>query len=225
MTPPAHMDARTLGRVIGRLQTCAPTWETTALTLIAEQTGRDPFRIVIACLLSLRTKDETTGPAAARLFALADTPAAIAALPRRTIERAIFPVGFYRTKAAGLQRACRELLEHFDGRVPSALDDLLTLHGVGRKTANLVVTFGFGLPGICVDTHVHRISNRFGFVATKTPDETEQALRRRLPRRHWIGLNDLLVAFGQNVCHPTSPRCSTCPVATLCRRVGVTRAR
>lgn len=225
MTRQPEMDARTLGRVIRRLQACAPAWDTTALTLIAEQTGRDPFRILIGCLLSLRTKDETTGPAAARLFALADTPAGIAALPRRTIERAIYPVGFYRTKAAGLQRICRELLERFDGRVPSDLDHLLTLHGVGRKTANLVVTFGFGLPGICVDTHVHRISNRFGFVVTKAPDETEQVLRRRLPRRHWIGLNDLLVAFGQNVCHPTSPHCSTCPVATLCHRVGVTRAR
>ncbi len=225
MTAVPRMDARTLSRVIRQLQACAPGWDTTALTLIAEQTGRDPFRILIGCLLSLRTKDETTGPAAARLFALADTPAGIAALPRRAIERAIYPVGFYRTKAAGLQRVCRELLERFDGRVPSALDDLLTLHGVGRKTANLVVTFGFGLPGICVDTHVHRISNRFGFVVTRTPDETEQVLRRRLPRRHWIGLNDLLVAFGQNLCHPTSPRCSVCPVSTLCHRVGVVRAR
>lgn len=220
-----RMDARTLGRVIDRLRACAPGWDTTALTLIAEQTGRDPFRILIGCLLSLRTKDETTGPAAARLFALADTPAGIAALPRRAIERAIYPVGFYRTKAAGLQRVCRELLERFDGTVPSRLDDLLALHGVGRKTANLVVTFGFELPGICVDTHVHRISNRFGFVATDAPDDTEQVLRRRLPRRHWIGYNDLLVSFGQNVCHPTSPRCSVCPVATLCHRVGVVRAR
>lgn len=220
-----RMDARTLGRVIDRLRACAPGWDTTALTLIAEQTGRDPFRILIGCLLSLRTKDETTGPAAARLFALADTPAGIAALPRRAIERAIYPVGFYRTKAAGLQRVCRELLERFDGTVPLRLDDLLTLHGVGRKTANLVVTFGFGLPGICVDTHVHRISNRLGFVVTDAPDDTEQVLRRRLPRRHWIGYNDLLVSFGQNVCHPTSPRCSVCPVATLCHRVGVVRAR
>ena len=225
MTTAPRMDARTLGRAIRRLRACAPGWDTTALTLIAEQTGRDPFRVLIGCLLSLRTKDETTGPAAARLFALAATPAGIAALPRRAIERAIYPVGFYRTKAAGLQRVCRELLERFDGRVPSDLGDLLTLHGVGRKTANLVVTFGFGLPGICVDTHVHRISNRLGFVVTKAPDETEQVLRRRLPRRHWIGYNDLLVAFGQNVCHPTSPRCSVCPVATLCHRVGVTRAR
>ncbi len=124
-----------------------------------------------------------------------------------------------------LHRVCRQLLERFQGRVPARLGDLLALPGVGRKTANLVVTAGFGLPGICVDTHVHRISNRLGFVATRTPAGTEQALRARLPRRHWIGFNDLLVTFGQNLCHPTSPRCSTCPVDDLCPRVGVTRSR
>jgi endonuclease-3 len=211
--------------MIARLERAAPSWNTTALAAVAQQTNRDPFRILIGCLLSLRTKDETTGPASARLFALADTPASTLALSTRTIERAIFPVGFYRTKARVLHRVCRDLLERFDGRVPSDLDALLTLHGVGRKTANLVVTFAFGLPGICVDTHVHRISNRLGFVRTRTPDETEQALRRRLPRRHWIGLNDLLVAFGQNLCRPTSPHCSRCPIAGSCPRIGVRQAR
>ncbi len=214
-----------MSRVIGRLRREAPRWKTTALMAVSETTGRDPFKILIACLLSLRTKDETTGPAAARLFGLADTPAGILALPTARIERAIFPVGFYRTKARVLHRVCRDLLERFGGRVPSDLDALLTLHGVGRKTANLVVTFGFGLPGICVDTHVHRITNRLGFVRTRSPDETETALRRGLPRRHWIELNDLLVAFGQTICHPTSPRCSTCPIARACRRVGVRRSR
>jgi endonuclease-3 len=119
----------------------------------------------------------------------------------------------------------RLLLERFGGRVPADLDALLELPGVGRKTANLVVTFGFARPGICVDTHVHRITNRLGFVRTASPERTEWALRAKLPRRHWIGLNDLLVAFGQNVCHPLSPRCSVCPVARLCRRVGVERSR
>jgi endonuclease III len=214
-----------MSRMIARLEHAAPAWDTTALAAVAQQTKRDPFLILIGCLLSLRTKDETTGPASARLFALADTPAAMLALPTRTIERAIFPVGFYRTKARVLHRVCRDLLERFDGRVPSDLDALLTLHGVGRKTANLVVTFAFGLPGICVDTHVHRISNRLGFVRTRTPDETEQALRRRLPRRHWIGLNDLLVAFGQNLCRPTSPHCSRCPIAGACPRIGVRQSR
>lgn len=214
-----------MSRVVARLRRHAPAWRTTALMAVSEATGRDPFRILIACLLSLRTRDETTGPAAARLFALADTPAGILALPRRDIERAIFPVGFYRTKARVLHRVSRELLERFDGRVPSELDALLGLHGVGRKTANLVVTFGFGLPGICVDTHVHRITNRLGFVRTTSPAETEMALRRRLPRRHWIELNDLLVAFGQNVCHPTSPHCSRCPIGESCARIGVRRSR
>jgi len=218
-------DARTMSRLIGRLHGAAPAWSTTALAAVAQQTRRDPFRILIGCLLSLRTKDETTAAASARLFALADTPAGILALAPRTIERAIFPVGFYRTKARVLHRVCRDLLERFDGQVPSDLDDLLTLHGVGRKTANLVVTFAFRRPGICVDTHVHRISNRLGFVRTRTPDQTEQALRRRLPRWHWIDLNDLLVAFGQNICRPTSPHCSRCPIAASCPRIGVLHAR
>jgi endonuclease-3 len=142
-----------------------------------------------------------------------------------TIERAIFPVGFYRTKARVILGVCRDLLERFGGRVPDDLDALLSLRGVGRKTANLVVTVGFGKPGICVDTHVHRIANRLGFVRTRTPDETERALRAKLPRRHWIELNDLLVAFGQNVCRPLSPHCSRCPVTRLCPRVGVRSAR
>jgi len=163
--------------------------------------------------------------ASARLFALAHTPVGILALSTAEIERAIYPVGFYRTKARGLHRVCRDLLDRFGGQVPSDLDALLTLHGVGRKTANLVVTFGFDLPGICVDTHVHRITNRLGFVRTRTPAETETALRHRLPHRHWIGLNDLLVAFGQNLCHPTSPHCSVCPVGTACARVGVRQSR
>ncbi len=214
-----------MGRVVARLRAAMPSWDATALAAVADTTARDPFRILIACLLSLRTRDETTGPAAARLFALADRPTAMLAVPRRAIERAIFPVGFYRTKARVIHAVCRELVARFDGRVPPDLDALLTLPGVGRKTANLVVTFAFALPGICVDTHVHRISNRLGFVRTTTPERTEWALRAKLPRRHWIALNDLLVAFGQNVCHPTSPRCSACPVATLCLRVGVTRSR
>jgi endonuclease-3 len=191
---------------------------------VAEQ-SRDPFQVLIACLLSLRTQDTTTGPAAARLFALGRTPSAMLQLSARRIERAIYPVGFYRTKARVIHRISRDLLQRFRGRVPNDLEALLTLPGVGRKTANLVVTMAYGKPGICVDTHVHRISNRLGWVRTKTPEETEMALRARLPRRYWIELNDLLVSFGQNVCTPLSPRCSTCPVRDLCRRVGVTTSR
>jgi endonuclease-3 len=146
-------------------------------------------------------------------------------LSAREIERAIYPVGFYRTKARVILGLCRDLLARFDGRVPDDIDALLTLKGVGRKTANLVVTMGFGKPGICVDTHVHRISNRLGYVRTRTPDATEAALRAKLPRRYWIGYNDLLVTFGQNVCAPVSPKCSACPVRPLCPRVGVRVAR
>ncbi|MBI3626173.1 MAG: endonuclease III [Candidatus Rokubacteria bacterium] len=219
------MDAGTMSRVIARLKVKAPEWNPTALADVADRTERDPFRILIACLLSLRTKDETTGPAAERLFSLAQTPGAMLRLTPRQIERTIFPVGFYRTKARVIRGVCHDLLERFGGSVPGDLEGLLTLKGVGRKTANLVVTMGFGKPGICVDTHVHRISNRLGFVRTKTPEQTELALRRKLPRRHWIELNDLLVTFGQNICQPISPRCSICPVRRPCRRVGVTRSR
>lgn len=218
--PPKGIDA-----VISRLKAKAPQWDPTALAEVADQTQRDPFRILIGCLLSLRTKDETTGPAADRLFALARSPATMGVLTSRQIERAIFPVGFYRTKARLIRRLCGELLERFGGKVPPDLDALLTLPGVGRKTANLVVTMAFGRPGICVDTHVHRIVNRLGFVRTKTPEQTEWALRTKLPERHWIEINDLLVTFGQNICQPISPRCSVCPVRRACHRVGVSRSR
>lgn len=210
--------------MIARLRRTAPAWRPTALARVAGARP-DPFRVLVACLLSLRTKDGTTEAAAARLFALADTPAAMRRLPAARIASAIFPVGFYRTKARVLRRVSADLLARFGGRVPDDLDALLTLHGVGRKTANLVVTVGFGKPGICVDTHVHRISNRWGYVRTRTPEETEAALRARLPRRYWIGYNDLLVAFGQHVCLPVSPHCSRCPVRPFCARRGVGRSR
>jgi endonuclease-3 len=210
--------------VIRRLVRSRPRWNPTALAIVAERT-RDPFRVLIACILSLRTQDTTTGPAAERLFARADTPAGMLRLAAPAIARVIYPVGFYRTKARVIRGICRDLLARFNGRVPDDIDALLTFEGVGRKTANLVVTMGYGKPGICVDTHVHRVSNRLGYVRTKTPEQTEMALRATLPRRHWIGYNDLLVAFGQNVCAPISPRCSICPVRARCRRVGVTVSR
>jgi endonuclease-3 len=141
------------------------------------------------------------------------------------IEQAIYPVGFYRTKARTLLDISRILVDEYGGRVPDDIDTLLTLPGVGRKTANLVVTAGYGKPGICVDTHVHRITNRWGYVSTRSPDETEMALRAKLPPEYWLEINTLLVALGQNICHPTSPRCSICPVQTWCDRVGVTRSR
>ena len=210
--------------MIRRLRRTAPRWNPTAITVIASE-RRDPFRVLVACILSLRTQDTTTGPASERLFALAATPEEMLRLTPRQIERAIYPVGFYRTKARMLLGLSRDLLARFGGKVPDDIDALLTLKGVGRKTANLVVTIGYRKPGICVDTHVHRISNRLGYVRTRTPEETEMALRARLPRRYWIGYNDLLVTFGQNLCTPISPKCSVCPVRALCRRVGVTSSR
>ncbi len=200
-------------------------WQEPVVGTVAREFDRDPFLILISCLLSLRTKDKTTSEASARLFALAQTPATMLKLPLKKIERVIFPVGFYRTKAKSIHQICRQLLEEHGGKVPDSVDELLTLPGVGRKTANLVVTVGYGKPGICVDTHVHRISNRWGYVKTKSPEETEQALRRKLPERYWITFNDLLVPYGQNLCQPISPHCSQCKLTQYCDRVGVTRSR
>ncbi len=216
---PFDMDA-----VLQRLRAAAPAWHAPVVTFIALQTG-DPFRVLISCLLSLRTKDETTGPASQRLFALADNPRAMLALSQATIEKAIYPVGFYRTKAKTILEICQALLERYAGKVPDDMDELLALKGVGRKTANLVLTQGFGKAAMCVDTHVHRISNRWGYVRTKDPHATEMALRRKLPRQHWRYYNDLLVAFGQTLCQPVSPKCSSCPVHEFCPRRGVTHQR
>ncbi|MCP9465412.1 MAG: endonuclease III [Nitrospira sp.] len=200
-------------------------WKEPVVGVIARESHRDPFLILISCLLSLRTKDQTTHEASNRLFALARTPSAMLKLPLKTIEQTIYPVGFYRTKATSIHRICHLLLTKYEGRVPDSIDELLTLPGVGRKTANLVVTIGYGKPGICVDTHVHRISNRWGYINTKTPEESEDALRRILPQQYWITYNDLLVPYGQNLCLPVSPLCSQCKLTRYCARVGVTRSR
>jgi endonuclease-3 len=200
-------------------------WQEPVLGVVAKQSDRNPFLILISCLLSLRTKDKTTREASDRLFAMARNPASMLKLPLKKIERAIYPVGFYRTKAKSIHQICRRLIETYEGTVPDSIDELVTLPGVGRKTANLVVTVGFQKPGICVDVHVHRISNRWGYIKTKTPEESEQALRRKLPKQYWITYNDLLVPYGQNLCLPISPWCSTCKLADLCDRVGVKKSR
>ncbi len=186
---------------------------------------RDPFRVLISCIISLRTKDEVTDQASARLFARADTPRNMLKLHANEIGKLIYPAGFYRNKAKQMLEISKALLERYDGRVPDEIDELLTLKGVGRKTANLVVTMAYHKPGICVDTHVHRISNRLGWVKTKTPEKTEFALREILPRRYWIDINDQLVIFGQNICQPASPWCSKCPLERECPKVGVERKR
>jgi len=190
-----------------------------------ERERSDPFLVLISCLLSLRTKDPVTEAASRRLFAVARTPQQMLNLPLAKIRRLIYPVGFYRTKGLRIRQICQHLLGRFRGKVPETLEELLTLPGVGRKTANLVMTLGHKKPGICVDVHVHRISNRLGYVRTRDPFETEMALREKLPPRYWMEVNALLVRFGQELCRPLSPWCSRCPVRNYCGRVGVTRSR
>jgi len=187
--------------------------------------NRDPFKILISTVLSLRTKDETTRDASLRLYTVADTPQKMLTVPAAKIEKLIYPVGFYRTKAQTILDLCKTLLEKYDGHVPDSLDELLKLKGVGRKTANLVITLGYDKYGICVDTHVHRISNRLGLIKTKNPEESEFALREILPKKYWKSYNDILVTYGQNLCKPISPWCSRCPVARYCDRVGVRQSR
>jgi len=186
---------------------------------------RTPFHVLISCILSLRTKDRTTREASDRLFALADNPEEMEKIPVEKLEKIIYPVGFYRIKARKIKEICAVLIKTYSGKVPDEIDELLKLNGVGRKTANLVVTLGYQKPGICVDTHVHRITNRWGYVKTGNPHETEFALREKLPKKYWLTINDILVTFGQNICVPVSPKCSICPVNVFCKRVGVTRNR
>ncbi len=219
------MKDRDIHEVISILEDETSKWTETALTAVAEQTRRDPFRILIGTVLSLRTKDETTAAACERLFALAEEPEAMAALPEESVDRAIYPVGFHATKARNILEICRILVNEYQGIVPDDIDTLITLPGVGRKTANLVVTIGYGKPGICVDVHVHRISNRWGYIATKNPDRSEFALREKLPSEYWIRYNDLLVMYGQNLCKPVSPFCSRCRLSSFCDRVDVGKHR
>jgi endonuclease-3 len=188
---------------------------------MGELTRQDPYKVLVACVLSLRTKDEVTIPASERLFAVADTPETMVALAPETIEKLVFPVGFYKTKARSIIEFSQTLLDDFGGRVPDTIEALLTLKGVGRKTANLVVGLGHGLPAICVDTHVHRICNRLGYIQTKTPEETEMVLRDKLPGQYWRMINTVMVLHGQQTCKPIGPRCDVCQVADRCRRVDV----
>ncbi len=200
-------------------------WKVPAVGIVAEQAVDRPFETLVSTILSLRTKDAVTEQASCRLLSRAPTPEAIAALPIARIETLIYPAGFYHTKARNLRETARILLQDYGGKVPRTMAELLELPGVGRKTANLVITVGYGGYGICVDTHVHRISNRWAYVKTRTPEQTESALRDKLPRKHWRTYNDLLVTFGQNLCLPVSPWCSRCPLAQYCRKVGVSRHR
>jgi endonuclease III len=220
----SEMEDRQINSIIKILKKELELGELPIVSHLAED-QRDPFVILISTLLSLRTKDEVTAVATERLFALASTPQEMLRVPLDKIARTIYPVGFYRVKARTIHHVCRELIKRFSSKVPDDIDDLLSIKGIGRKTANLVVTLAYGKEGICVDTHVHRISNRLGYVKTKTPDETEFALRAKLPRRYWIIYNTIMVAFGRQTCKPVSPLCSLCPVNKYCDRVGVTFSR
>jgi endonuclease-3 len=199
-------------------------WPVPVVGHLAEQ-GSDPFEILIACILSLRTRDQTTAGATERLFAISSNPYSMSEMALKNIEKAIFPVGFFRTKAKQIQAMSQKICENFNGKVPDTIEDLMCLPGVGRKTANLVLTLGHKKQGICVDTHVHRICNRWGYVATKTPDKTETALREKLPKKYWISLNSLLVPFGQKICTPVSPWCSSCELRQFCERISVSSSR
>jgi endonuclease III len=193
-----------------------------AVEKIAEESQEDPFEVLISTMLSAQTRDPVTAAAAARLFAVARTPRTMANLPVGEIQRLIYPVSFYRHKARHVRDTCRLIVETFGARVPGTMDELLSLPGVGRKTANLVLILSFkSLKNICVDTHVHRISNRLGWVRTRTPEETEQALYRATPARWWPYINLYLVTWGQNVCRPVYPRCGDCVIRTLCAQIGV----
>jgi len=218
------MHHSSINEVINLLREEYRNWKAPAVTVIAE-CERNPFKILVSCIISLRTRDEVTADVSARLFARADTPEKMEHMPLIELEKLLYPAGFYRNKAIQIKEISRCLIKDFGGEVPDDINTLLLFKGVGRKTANLVITIGFDKPGICVDTHVHRICNRWGYVATLTPLATEMALRAQLPQEYWTQINELLVAFGQNHCTPLSPRCSTCKIYIYCSRVGVSKFR
>ena len=195
------------------------------IDLLIKEFGHNPFIILIGCLLSLRAKDITTIHVCRSLFKIAKTPEQLLAIPRENLEDLLFPIGFYKNKSKTLQHVCQVIIEQFGGKVPQTEEELLSIKGVGRKTATLVLGLAFGVPAICVDTHVHRISNRLGFIKTKTPVETEAALKELLPKEYWIEWNKLIVMWGQNVCVPISPFCSLCAIRPYCKRVGVKKSR
>lgn len=217
------MKKEAYNKVISLIENQVKPFKTPAVTVIGKK--KNPYLILISCIISLRTKDDVTEKASERLFKLAKTADEMIKLSGNEIEKAIYPAGFYKIKAKNILEISETLINRYSSKVPDTLEELLKLKGVGRKTANLVITVGFNKDGICVDTHVHRISNRLGWVKTKSPEETEFALKKELPKKYWIPINDLLVTFGQNVCLPLSPKCSICNVEKLCPKTGVMKRR
>lgn len=212
--------------VLKIIQKTVKQFEEPSVTQISKVTKHDPYLVLISCLLSLRTKDAVTAAASARLFAEADTPGRMIKLTTKRIEKLIYPVGFYRVKAKRILGISNTLLKDYQGKVPHQMEELLKLKGVGRKTGNIVLTYGFQNPeGLAVDVHCHRIPNRLGWVKTNMPEQTEMALRRLIPKNYWIVVNDTFVTFGQNICTPVSPFCSRCPVKAYCKQIGVTKHR
>lgn len=218
------MNKETISKIVYILKKEHTSWNVPVLELIALQ-QKDPFKVLLTTILSLRTKDEVTIGSSKRLYKLLLEPKDILEVEIPQIEEAIYPCAFYKRKAIQIKNICLRLHQEFDGIVPNNIDTLLTFPGIGRKTANLIVAEGYQTPAMCVDTHVHRISNRLGFISTKTPDETEFALRKKLPSKYWNEYNTLLVAFGQHLCRPISPHCTKCPIVELCERKGVTTHR
>lgn len=216
--------SKNIGKVLETIKREMIRYNVPYVVSLSEKT-EDPFKVLISGMLSARTKDEATSKASKRLFSIADTPSKLMKLSEKQIEELIFPVGFYKTKAKRLKQVARIIIERYNGKVPNELEKLLELPGVGRKTTNLVLTLGFDKYAICVDTHVHRIVNRWNYVATKTPLQTELGLRRKLPKKYWRIINTLLVAFGQTICKPISPLCSKCPISNYCPKRGVDKHR
>ncbi len=211
-------------KVIQILEKEYKKWNAPVVANLADET-RDPYKVLISTIISLRTKDEVTGEVSKKLFKVADNPYDMVKLSEEEIQELIYPAGFYKNKAKTIKEISKVLIEKYNGKVPDNIQDLLKLKGVGRKTANLVLSKGYSKPAICVDTHVHRIVNRLGFVKTKTPEETEFELMKKLPKDYWSKLNEILVAFGQTICKPISPICSRCPVEKYCEKVGVEKSR
>ena len=219
-----HMEDSQIHQVMAVLAEECRQWQTPSVTVVAEQYC-SPFHVLVSCLISLRTKDAVTASASARLFSRASSVQEMVLLSPEEIAELIYPAGFYRTKARQILAICERLLAEYGGTVPNTVEELVRLNGVGRKTANLVVTLGYGKAGICVDVHVHRITNRWGYLVSRTPEQTEQVLRQKLPTEYWLQINDLLVCYGQNRCFPVTPACSECRLAGWCSRVGVTKSR
>lgn len=218
------INTQTIKKILQILQKEYLKWQKPAVTEIAERT-KEPFQVLISTMLSLRTKDKVTAAASKSLLTKGSLPESLITLSASEIEQLIYPVAFYKRKAENILKVGKILIKKFNSKVPDDLDLLLSFPGVGRKTANLVLTLGFNKPGICVDTHVHRISNRLGYVNTVHPDETEMVLRKKLPHEWWIPINDILVSFGQNLCKPLSPWCSKCPVRKYCLQINIKNSR